>query len=72
MFRQTHHVLKQHWNVIVNRLNIPGGKTYSEVLAGNAIALVGSHGYVEIAIANGNACHQLQLELGTQVQVLIC
>lgn len=63
--------VQQYWNVIVNRLNIPGGKTYSDVLAGNAIALVGSHGYVEIAIANGNAYHQLHLELGTQVQVLI-
>ncbi|KJH72338.1 SAM hydrolase/SAM-dependent halogenase family protein [Aliterella atlantica] len=63
--------VQQHWNVIVNGLHIPGSNTYSDVVAGNAIALVGSHGYVEIAIANGNACRQLQLKLGTQVQVLI-
>lgn len=65
------YVLEQNWNVMVNGLTIPGCKTYSDVSLFDAIALVGSHGYVEIAIASGNAAKRLQLGLGTEVQVLI-
>jgi len=66
------YVQERNWNVVVaNALNIPGGKTYSDVIAGSAISLIGSHGYIEIAISCGNACSQLQVELGAEVQVLI-
>lgn len=65
------YVQGQSWMAIANGLNIPACKTYSDVVAGGAIALVGSHGYVEIAIASGNAGKKLQLKLGDEIQVLM-
>ncbi|MBW4673073.1 MAG: S-adenosyl-l-methionine hydroxide adenosyltransferase family protein [Desmonostoc geniculatum HA4340-LM1] len=60
----------KRWYVQVERLNVPGCETYSDVKVGEAIALVGSHGWVEIAINSGNAHSQLQLNLQDALQVL--
>ncbi|MCF2150133.1 SAM-dependent chlorinase/fluorinase [Desmonostoc muscorum LEGE 12446] len=57
------------WCVQIAGLTIPGGEAYSDVNVGDAIALVGSHGWVEIAINNGNAQSQLQIELKSAVVV---
>lgn len=57
------------WNVLVKELTIPGCNTYSDVVPGKLLALIGSHGYIEIAVANGNAQKQLQLTWGATVQV---
>ncbi len=57
------------WNVLVKELSIPGCQTYSDVVPGKILALTGSHGYIEIAVANGNAQKQLQLAWGATVQV---
>ncbi len=57
------------WSVVVNELTIPGGETYSDLPVGKAITLVGSHGWVEIAINGGNAQTQLQLNYLDPVQV---
>lgn len=65
------YVQNRRWHVVANGLTIPGKETYSDVTPGSAVALVGSHGYIEIAISGGNACRQLQLELGAEVQVLV-
>lgn len=62
--------VQRSWNAIANGLNIPSGRTYSDVIAGSAVSLVGSHGYIEIAIASGNASKQLQLALGAEIQVI--
>ncbi|QSJ17837.1 SAM-dependent chlorinase/fluorinase [Nostoc sp. UHCC 0702] len=51
------------WYVQAAGLTIPGCETYADVEAGEAIALVGSHGWVEIAINSGNAHSQLQINL---------
>lgn len=59
------------WSIVVDGLTIPGGKTYSASPAGSAIALVGSHGWVEIAINGGNAQRQLQLDWGARVQIML-
>lgn len=64
------YVQKRNWSVMAKGLNIPEGKTYSDVMAGSAVALIGSHGYIEIAISCGNARSQLQVRLGDEVQVL--
>lgn len=64
------YVQKRNWSVMANGLNIPKGKTYGDVMPGSAVALIGSHGYIEIAISCGNACSQLQVRLGDEVQVL--
>lgn len=58
------------WQVQAAGLNIPGCETYSNVKVGEAIALVGSHGWVEIAVNSGNAHLQLQLNLQDTLHVL--
>lgn len=57
------------WSVTVNELTIPATSTYSDSSVGSAIALIGSHGWVEIAVSCGNAQSQLQLNCGDRVQV---
>jgi S-adenosylmethionine hydrolase len=58
------------WYVQAAGLTIPGGETYSDVKAGEAIALVGSHGWIEIAINSGNAHLQLQINLQDTLSVI--
>ncbi|BAY20341.1 hypothetical protein NIES2100_00820 [Calothrix sp. NIES-2100] len=58
------------WRVQVRGLSIPGCETYSDVAVGEAIALVGSHGWVEIAINSGNAHSQLQINLQDRLEVI--
>jgi len=60
-----------NWFVAVPGLSIPGRQTYSDIQTGSPIALVGSHGWVEIAVNSGSAQTQLQLDWGTEVQVLL-
>ncbi len=59
------------WYVKAAGLTIPGCETYADVQIGDAIALIGSHGWVEIAINSGNAQLQLLLQLGDAVEVLL-
>jgi len=59
------------WCVQVRGLTIPGCETYSDVKLGEAIALVGSHGWVEIAINSGNAQSQLQINLQDGLEVIV-
>lgn len=58
--------LKGNWSVVANGLTIPGCQTYSDAAL---LALVGSHGWVEIAVNCGNAQSQLQLDWGARVEV---
>ncbi len=54
---------------------LPGGQTcpvkkfYAEVEAGKPIALLGSTGYLEIAINTGHAAKQFNLQVGTPIEV---
>lgn len=48
---------------------IPGGQTYSDTPRGGPIALIGSHGWLEIAINGGNASYTFQLAVGAAVRV---
>lgn len=57
------------WNVTIAEQTIAKGKTYSETHPGNLIALIGSHGWVEIAVNSGNAQTQLQAKIGMPVIV---
>jgi S-adenosylmethionine hydrolase len=59
------------WYVKAAGLTIPGCETYADVEVGDAIALIGSHGWVEIAINSGNAQLQLQMKLGDAVEVFL-
>ncbi|BCL33648.1 hypothetical protein NSMS1_00950 [Nostoc sp. MS1] len=58
------------WGVQVGGLTIPGCNTYSEVQTGEVLALVGSHGWVEIAINNGNAHSKLQINLQDPLELI--
>ncbi|MDX2100273.1 MAG: SAM-dependent chlorinase/fluorinase [Leptolyngbyaceae cyanobacterium bins.59] len=44
-------------------------QTYSDAPPGTLIALMGSHGWLEIAVVNGSACDRLQIETGHEVIV---
>lgn len=43
------------WSLKFQDHTIPGQNNYSDVSIGEAIALIGSHGYLEIAVNQGNA-----------------
>lgn len=59
----------ESWHIIVGDLKIKGGETYNTVPVGSAIALVGSEGWVEIAINRGNAQQQLNIQLAQTVEL---
>jgi S-adenosyl-L-methionine hydrolase (adenosine-forming) len=52
---------QQLWSILIGATRIAGQRTYADVTPGNLLALVGSHGWVEIAVANGSAQNQLQI-----------
>ena len=45
------------------------GKTYAEAKPGNALALIGSHGYVEIAVNQGNAAEKFHAKPGDKMKL---
>ncbi|MGE5655325.1 MAG: S-adenosyl-l-methionine hydroxide adenosyltransferase family protein [Actinomycetota bacterium] len=51
-------------------LVVPSAFTYAESQPSQAVALIGSDGWVEIAVAGGNAQFMLQLEVGAEVRVI--
>lgn len=53
--------------VVVRDRMLPLRHTYADIDAGEAVAVVGSSGFVEIAVRNGRAADQLRLERGTPV-----
>ncbi len=59
----------KNWSVKLGKNFIPACTTYADVQVGEAIALIGSHGWVEIAINSGNAQSQLQVQLADAVEV---
>ena len=64
-------VASKSWSVIANQQEISCGKTYSNVTVGEIVALVGSHGWIEIAVRNGSAREKLQSDWGDEVIVKI-
>jgi hypothetical protein len=57
--------------VILSSLTLPRlGRTYGEVAAGEFLALVGSHGYLEIACVQGNAARRLTVGTGRSLAVI--
>jgi S-adenosylmethionine hydrolase len=64
-------VAGKSWSVRLGEVQLAGCRTYSEVAAGEALALIGSHDWVEIAVNQGDARSKFQLEVGSQVAVFI-
>lgn len=63
-------VLKgKSWQIIVKDRAIDSGQTYSDVAIEQAITLIGSHGWVEIALNGGSAAAELQLSYKDTVRV---
>ncbi|MCJ8278765.1 MAG: SAM-dependent chlorinase/fluorinase [Rivularia sp. ALOHA_DT_140] len=58
-----------NWSVEIRGNIIQAQETYSDVKVGEMIALIGSHGWVEIAVNSGNARLELDVEIGSQIQV---
>jgi len=63
-------VTGKRWVVVTGGKEIPGCEAYSDQPPGSAIALVGSHGWVEIAINCGDAQSELHLQYLDPVQVV--
>ncbi|NJL81166.1 MAG: SAM-dependent chlorinase/fluorinase [Richelia sp. SM2_1_7] len=59
----------KNWSVEIQGNIIKARETYSDVKSGEVIALIGSDGWVEIAVNCGNAALKLGLKLGDQVQI---
>jgi len=57
------------WSASIGARTLRGHRTYSEVPPGAALALVGSHGFVEIAVHRGDARSALGAGVGDPVQV---
>lgn len=65
------YIYGKNWCVKVGNLTIPNGETYSSVNPGKALALVGSHDFVEIAVNSGNAQTQLQINWQDKIEVIL-
>ncbi|MFM7382620.1 MAG: S-adenosyl-l-methionine hydroxide adenosyltransferase family protein [Microcystaceae cyanobacterium] len=57
------------WSVQFKHQQIPGGQSYHQVPIGTAIALGGSHGWLEIAINQGHAQQQFAAQVGDELTV---
>jgi S-adenosylmethionine hydrolase len=56
-------------SVSVGARQIPVRRTYADVPVGELVALVGSAGFVEIAVRDGSAAESLSLKRGMRVQL---
>lgn len=59
----------KQWYIKLDNQVINGSNTYADSPPLEAIALVGSHGWVEIAVNGGNARSQLQLDWQDKIEV---
>ncbi|NES06216.1 MAG: SAM-dependent chlorinase/fluorinase [Okeania sp. SIO2F4] len=71
------YVVEKNWSVIVNNnadflqnKKISSGNTYADCKAGELIAIIGSHGFVEIAANGSSAEEQLNLKYGDRVEIV--
>ena len=55
------YVAGKRWSAVAAQTPIPACKTYSDAPLGEPLALVGSHGYIEIAVRGGSARDRLQV-----------
>jgi S-adenosylmethionine hydrolase len=69
--RRDHLGAGDQWVVFINGQPITQWiyATYTDVAIGDAVAYIGSDGYLEIAIRNGNAAKQYQIEVGMKVRL---
>ncbi|GAP93746.1 SAM hydrolase/SAM-dependent halogenase family protein [Leptolyngbya sp. NIES-2104] len=58
------------WNIRVNQAIYAGKKTYADAAIGEIIGLIGSHGWIELAMNRGNAQSFLKLKVGDAIAVI--
>lgn len=63
-------ITAQSWCVQMGERLIPSFTTYGEAELGTALALIGSHGYVEISVNGGNAAEIFDLKVGDTLEVV--
>ncbi len=64
-------VTGKQWQCYVGDRKISGCITYGDAPVGEALALVGSHGWVEIAVNQGNAYQQIGIDWKQPIEVWI-
>jgi S-adenosyl-L-methionine hydrolase (adenosine-forming) len=68
-------IIGNNWSVIIRNscdlIRIPSGKTYSDSKPGDLIAIIGSDGWLEIAVNGGSAQSVLQLEVGDKIEIIL-
>jgi S-adenosyl-L-methionine hydrolase (adenosine-forming) len=57
------------WRASIRGRTLPGHRTYADVPPGEPLALVGSHGFVEVAVHRGDARSVLGASLGDRVAI---
>ncbi|MEM6254567.1 MAG: SAM-dependent chlorinase/fluorinase [Cyanobacteria bacterium P01_D01_bin.156] len=57
------------WQIKLGNYCLEYHSTYGETASGTALALIGSHGYVEIAINGGNAARVMGVQVGDLVKI---
>lgn len=61
----------ERWKVVVGKRRIVGlSSTYASAARGDLIALIGSHGFLEIAVREGSAARIAHLTMSDTVQVI--
>lgn len=61
----------KNWSVVIGNKQILASQTYSNCQVGEVVALISSEGWLEIAVNQGSAHSQLQLNWGDSVQVVL-
>jgi S-adenosyl-L-methionine hydrolase (adenosine-forming) len=64
-------VVGQQWSAVVGKITVSSRSTYGDSQLGEVVALVGSHGWVEIAVNGASASDRLRLGVGDAIQVVI-
>jgi S-adenosyl-L-methionine hydrolase (adenosine-forming) len=62
---------KRSWSVVVADTGIEGGAAYGDAAPGRAVAVIGSHGFLEIAVNGGSAASLLNAGWRMPVQVVL-
>jgi S-adenosylmethionine hydrolase len=65
------HLTDGPWYLTCNDVDIPGTTTYNDVEPGTPLALIGSHGFLELAVNQGSAQAHLGLAVGDAVQLVV-
>ncbi|HEY9845115.1 MAG TPA: SAM hydroxide adenosyltransferase, partial [Candidatus Caenarcaniphilales bacterium] len=63
-------VAGQSWSIKSGKVTIPSARAYSDIRPGELVGLVGSHGWIEVAVNGGNAQAYLHWTRGECVQVV--